>query len=801
MSEHETTSPGPFETLQERSTSQRRARPPDITIMGPENRIPLRADKSMKRASKVGLRSIFGKSRAAKEVEEPPSLREGSRSAGLRASLAEINWTYKLHSSRSEASLFSTLSMGPRPSTADLLNPSPSRLGGANKDKPLPPTPPKVRAAATYWEAPPLFQVYPQAVKHATLPACNAPVEALLRLGEMRNSLAVNNDQNISSPNLLDQVDENGPERKAEGGKKRDRLTRHKNALEWGQKTYVLVTSGYLLQYSSEGNFDRPPEKILQLTKDSAAFASDLIPGRHWVLQVAAFTDADGKPYLDTKSLKSRLSLRASEKRPVSNMLLVFESAESMDDWLAILRREIESLGGRKKLSETGKPDQDERTAETEAEPSHRNLVVRDPDRFSKVILEDFSYNQEHALLDPTEQEFIGPKRESTSESTLDDGSTTSLASSDGMRLESLRNGENNNRLSYISSGQRTIVSNGSSPACSPTRASFGRDIEDVQGPPSAQEVRLRPNAAAISHRRQSMQTMIPGLDSAVDGHTPQSTIHESGHQLAPTPQVVPNFSIPHAANLRLSSLNAASTTTSTHHSQSPEQENGAKSSRRKPPTALPMARPLSVVVDQPSPRSPCSRNSMSSMTTISHSLSSRALEKPESLSQHKAALLKRFSSPPPSHAVDALREHSSLDDSRNLYQVPRSASSMGFHGSSGRYLSTAAEELPSFKRSTFIAERSPRTSRYTYINGKERSSQRIEEPIRSPASACSPRRSSSSLKGSTQSLGVDAQNKALLARRSMPQLAEGPPPAPPPNCALPPIPKKHSATLQSIRA
>ncbi|EON63650.1 hypothetical protein W97_02878 [Coniosporium apollinis CBS 100218] len=48
-------------------------------------------------------------------------------------------------------------------------------------------------------------------------------------------------------------------------------------------KLYILVTSGCLLQYAGEGPSDRLPEKILQLGKDSAAFAI-----RRNVLEIAA---------------------------------------------------------------------------------------------------------------------------------------------------------------------------------------------------------------------------------------------------------------------------------------------------------------------------------------------------------------------------------------------------------------------------------------------------------------------------------------------------------------------------------
>lgn len=51
--------------------------------------------------------------------------------------------------------------------------------------------------------------------------------------------------------------------------------------VEWTRKIFILVTSGYLLQYASAGSFDRVPEKMMKLGKDSVAFASDAIPGKH----------------------------------------------------------------------------------------------------------------------------------------------------------------------------------------------------------------------------------------------------------------------------------------------------------------------------------------------------------------------------------------------------------------------------------------------------------------------------------------------------------------------------------------
>src|SRR5690606_25901613 len=94
------------------------------------------------------------------------------------------------------------------------------------------------------------------------------------------------------------------------------RLSVSINKSEWSQKIFVLVTSGYLLQYKGEGHFDRLPEKMMQLNKDSVAFASDAIPGKHWVVQVSQALDDEGTVAPEkSKGLFSRLSFQGAVAR------------------------------------------------------------------------------------------------------------------------------------------------------------------------------------------------------------------------------------------------------------------------------------------------------------------------------------------------------------------------------------------------------------------------------------------------------------------------------------------------------
>ncbi|KAF3067167.1 peptidase family M20/M25/M40 protein [Daldinia childiae] len=843
-----------LETLQNRQREMRRARPPDITIIKNENRIPLRPERLEKRESRIGLRSLFGRSRTGRDDktgdEALPSPKESPRHGGRRTSLADIGvFNRGFHSSRSEVSLL--------PSPLALAKPSPTesfssinyrgRRGSnaANKSKLGQPVSPK-SPTTTAFDPPPLFKMYPQAIKHATLPACVTPIETLVRFSESKDN-SLQND--FSQGDIT--LDRREAGRKAEGDKKK----KSKFAPEWTSKIYSLVTSGYLLQYAAEGSFNRLPEKVLHLTRDSAAYVSDLIPGKHWVVRVTSSTDADGNPSIDAKSLRSRLALRGVEKRQVSNMLLVFENPETMDAWLAILRREIESLGGKKKLSETGNPESDSSATTLKTQGSQRTIVVRDPARFSRIISQDFSWTQENALVDPTEEsDSNNPPLKRLSESTVDDDS--SMVSSDGQRLDSLRDSStgNGNRFSFVSSGQRTMVSSAeSSPANSPIRASFSSQEEYLfqknQSPlPPTPEVRPRPNAAAIANRRQSMQTMIPAFDHRLDtGSRPSLTLSppppKSSH--GDRHQFVPNFSVPHAVGRRYSSLSLSVITPRSEQVQAVSRDGLAKPPpfRRSPPTTLPISRPLSIVLDQPPPIPSCSSNSptppmnkvsalqMPDSPTIFSSWASNALKQrsqERGTPPKKSHLSKQVTGGTQNttterRSTDGIRasrqgptrpqantskssipqlaraQSSEIADAPELIRRPASSFEM-------RRVSTApVPKYVSYNCTPPLDEYPTRQNRHSLTFPKRSSNlSSIEEPTYtlSPPLAFSPKRSVPSLKALQQEtspkqlLAMNMSPKALLTRRSMPHLSEGPPPAPPPTCALPPLPGKYAATM-----
>ncbi|KAK8059581.1 hypothetical protein PG996_009511 [Apiospora saccharicola] len=649
--------------------------------------------------------------------------------------------------------------------------------------------------------------------------------------------------EDVSTSSMSLEPEEAGEKKGDKTWKKHHRNMGSKNILEWTTKIYVLVTSGYLLQYATEGSFDRLPERVLQLTRDSAVFASDMIPGKHWVLQVASLMDPSGTPANDSRSLLAKL--RGSERRHASNFLMVFDAAEDMDSWLALLRHAIEALGGKKKLTETGAPKEDEIPAGLRSQSSQRTLVVRDPERFTNVMKQDFAWAPENRRKsqhrDSSERPSSESGREVTLDAVLDDISTTeSHYSSDGQMLDSLR--DSNNRLSFISSGQRTyLTSEGSSPACSPTRASFNSHVDEhhPQQPEHHSEARLRPNAQAISSRRQSMQPYISNFDCRVEPSSrPQSTmLNGSNPKEAPQPvsvrQSVPNFSVPK----RYSSTSMSDEPT--------ELEMPSKFTRKPPPTALALSRPLSVVVDQPSPHSPASPHDILARKLDAISNRNAVEEKPQSpaVSVFSTWVLSQSDRPSeperlPSRGSSLTNESSSstitLSDNKNSkryrsmismcpnkelaaepspeverYILPnfqskvlsprsthshdRTVSSIASLDADRRRTMMASMHDTSLKRASFSVEE--RTPRRSMLGLSERGSSDPTAPTFPPKSAArnssmSPTRDDDSAQ---RPPSADQNNsKLLLSRRSMPHLSNVPPPAPPPTCALPPIPKKY---------
>lgn len=122
---------------------------------------------------------------------------------------------------------------------------------------------------------PPLCSVHGQAIKQGPVAAPTGSVDALLKAQKVQ-ALVMSRDEALGSdikkkravsPNPLEAI---------------------------ATKVYVLTETGCLLQYAGEGTHDRRPEKVMQLSRNSAAMACDAVPGKHWVLHISeTFVDDD----------------------------------------------------------------------------------------------------------------------------------------------------------------------------------------------------------------------------------------------------------------------------------------------------------------------------------------------------------------------------------------------------------------------------------------------------------------------------------------------------------------------------
>lgn len=206
--------------------------------------------------------------------------------------------------------------------------------------------------SAAVWAPPPLCRAYPQAVITATLLAPKRCVagstrhDALLRKPSKgyRHKRTSRKLEFIDSVELSEHVQKDCTRRTPGSSSVQD----------WTKKLYMLTTSGYLLQYADGGDANRLPERILQLWKDSVAFASDAIPGKHWVLQVSRTPNVEGKVFKDTpRPIFGKLGPREQSEEPPNSFLLVLNSPEEMDAWLVTIRNKIQALA-----SSTFQPDQ-----------------------------------------------------------------------------------------------------------------------------------------------------------------------------------------------------------------------------------------------------------------------------------------------------------------------------------------------------------------------------------------------------------------------------------------------------------
>ncbi|KAL2785750.1 hypothetical protein BJX66DRAFT_50889 [Aspergillus keveii] len=387
----------PLQTNFSRPTSQvinfasprvQRPRPTDYDN-GQTERVPLQSARVKRQSSRSSLRHIFSREKSARKSTD-------AKLSGIEEDQDPVN----------QAPAGSTAPLSPR--SCDTPRATASNFP---PETPTQSTEPRVKLQQKHrsrttgeddstvddvtWKPPPLFKAYPQGLKHVTLPAPALSGDAIMRLHapfKAKGTSLQDDDQQTGQP-ANEEPSEDSVARKKKLDKERQKYLRalsdNIEKTEWTRKVYILATSGYILQYSGEGKHDRLPERMLLLGPKSVAFASDAIPGKHWVLQVSQGSEEDSSTNSaeTPRPLFSRFGFhRTHARRLARNFLLVFNDPDELSSWLLAVRAQIESRGGKKYVSE--KVYDEGMESQLRTKPSMRQMVKKDPNRISTAFLQ-----------------------------------------------------------------------------------------------------------------------------------------------------------------------------------------------------------------------------------------------------------------------------------------------------------------------------------------------------------------------------------------------------------------------------
>ncbi len=502
------------------------------TVSTPAANPPLKETKIERTPSKMSLFNLFSRPKVEKA--------RGHTEAGLDVPVRPQTPTKKAPITSSPKSSLRHNPSSPAQQTI--------RSRSSQMFRPMSMRPTPLTAEFGTWEPPPLFQALSQSIKHATVQACVFPPEVLMRTQSQRRQFEQLRDR-MDHVRDLSTISEIASEaKKLEKTHKRFISNSSQNSFtpELVDKVYVLVPTGYILQYTRSGPFDRSPEKVLKLGKESAAFACDLIPGKHWVLQISSRAHDDGtiEPGPRNNLLARLRSQNSAVRKGASSFLLVLESAEEMDAWMTSVRREIDSIAGIKIKEEDVRASTsiDEAKASTEI-TNPVDKVQRDHETTTKSARSDSPPHSQYsgspkivasdwetegsvrtASLAESSSEYSS--RRGTTRQSIEMASTASTPVSQyQVQLDQLRR---RSRFSFVSNG--TTVSGpgtrNTSPDSSPVShspvkedASLMVEPEPLRSAMSLKSFHMNPSNNSVTSRRRSMQPL-----PVTDEHFPSSS-------------------------------------------------------------------------------------------------------------------------------------------------------------------------------------------------------------------------------------------------------------------------------------
>jgi hypothetical protein len=502
-----------------------RPRPQDYpSTNGSGEPVPLQSPVK-RQTSKSSLRGLFARDKTTRAAAAPDS------------KLAEIEEAQPA---------IQTITVADSPLSPGILSPqtvvsdstltsptTPKQRATLKSTRPAPPQPvvdPKQRSQEQYgWKPPPLFQAYPQSFKHECLSAPAISADSILRLHATMGRREPDSGRNNSL--AQDEAADAARKKKEQKERKHTRtLSSTINKVEWTKQIYVLSTTGYILQYAGEGKNDRLPERMLPLGPNSVAFASDAIPGKHWVLQISQNSTSDTPGHEPAEPPKSRLRFgfhRSNTRRLANSFLLVFDKPEPMISWLTVVRAEIEARGGPKLTTEKHSEDDEMPEPQLRSKSSVRQMVKKDPNRVSSLFLQPMH------LQSPTEEEdgsSVGGMTYQSRRSSYVSMNRRSMADS---RAGSMSTNTSDAHGSSFTSTD-LVVSPGGVPL---PEVPLPRDVETTRSPPTSSQSKRQSLFMSQPQAIPIPRTEIPQASS------PPTAFPEELVRSASPP--APNFSVP----------------------------------------------------------------------------------------------------------------------------------------------------------------------------------------------------------------------------------------------------------------
>ncbi|KAK6346810.1 hypothetical protein TWF696_006918 [Orbilia brochopaga] len=250
----------------------------------------------------------------------------------------------------------------------------------------------------TSTDNPCLFIAFEQAIKSGVLTAPSIPPELIVKYQQDLEARSERRSRYMRKGSLSRSLD-----------------------IHYSQKLFIL-TSSSLVQYGSEGSYDRDPERILKLRADSLVFATDIFEGKHFVLQITS-GGPEASPLSPDERRPSIMSRAAPKPRYDAHIiLLVFDTAEDMQEWLLKIRTQISRLGGP--------------SFEEHPQPSSKAGTIVEEDRGTSKTPSTYRRS-----IDSSRKNSTGGRKSDEIAT-----STSTALSHDGLVLDSLRTGSNSSR-------------------------------------------------------------------------------------------------------------------------------------------------------------------------------------------------------------------------------------------------------------------------------------------------------------------------------------------------------------------